>query len=85
MDQHSGALQVAEEADAQAGALRGALDQARHVGQHETLALREIDDAEVGGQGGERIVGDLGHRGRHRRQESRFSGVGQAHQAHVGD
>ena len=37
------------------------------------------------GQGRERIVGDLGPRGRRRREEGRLAGVGQAGQADVGD
>ena len=53
------ALDVAEEPNAEPGALRGALDQARNVGQHEFARDRQVDDAEVGRQGGERIVGDL--------------------------
>ena len=50
---------MAEEAVAQAGALVRALDQAGDVGQHELL-VADIDDAEVGLQGREGIVGDLG-------------------------
>ena len=70
---------------AQARAFRGAFDQAGDVGQHEALAHRQVDHAEVGGQGRERIVGDLGRGGGGRGQEGRLAGVGQAHEADVGD
>ncbi len=59
MEQHAAALDMAEEAVAEAGAFMRALDQAGNVGQHE-FALVDRDDAELGMQRGEGIVGDLG-------------------------
>jgi hypothetical protein len=63
----------------------GALDQAGNVGHHEALAGGQVHHAEVGGQGGERIVGDLRLGGAGGGQEGRLAGVGQADQADVGD
>ena len=40
MQQHAAALDMAEEAVAEAGALMGALDQARNVGEHEFARRR---------------------------------------------
>ena len=84
MQQHARALDMAEEAVADADALVRALDQAGNVGQHE-LARVDADDAEIGVQGGEGIVGDLGLGRRHRREEGRLAGIGQPDQPGVGD
>ena len=59
VQQQAGALQVAQELVAQAGALGGALDQARDVGHDEALLGRDAHDAEIRMQRGERVVGDL--------------------------
>ncbi len=62
MKQHVGALDVAEEAVAEAGALVGALDQPGDVGDDQ-FAPVDAGDAEVRRQRRERIVGDLRLRG----------------------
>ena len=51
-------LDVAQEADAQSLAEMGALDEPGDVGDDERSVLADVDDAEVGGQGREGIVGD---------------------------
>ena len=84
MDQHAGALDMAEEAVADAGAFMGALDQPGNIGQHK-VALADRDDAKVGMERGEGIIGDLGLGRRDRREEGRFAGIGQADQSGVGD
>jgi hypothetical protein len=84
MQQHAGALDMAEEAVADAHALMRALDQARNVGDDE-FARVDTGDAEAGMQRREGIVGDLGLRGRHRSEEGRLAGVRHADDARVGD
>ncbi len=66
MDEHPGALDVAEKLDSEAGAEVGALDQAGDVGDDVALLVRRLadrDDAEVWLEGGEGIVGDFGFGG----------------------
>ena len=58
MQQHAAALDMAEEAVAEADAFMRALDQAGNVGEHE-FAVVDRDDAELRVQRGEGIVGDL--------------------------
>jgi hypothetical protein len=58
MQEHAGALDMAEEPVADADALMGALDQAGDIGQHEFAAV-DGGDAEIGMQRGEGIIGDL--------------------------
>ena len=84
MQQHAAALDVSQEARAEAGALVRALDQARNVGQHEVEAGR-AHDAQVGMQRRERIVGDLRLGGADGGQERRLAGVGQSDDAGIGD
>ena len=82
--QRGAALDVAQEVVPEAAALGRALDQAGHVGDHEG-GLAGGDDAEVGDQGGERVVGDLGPGPRHRRDQGGLAGAREADQADVGD
>ena len=84
MDQHAAALDMAEEAVAEAGALMGALDQPGDVGQHE-FAIASAHDAELRGEGGEGIVGDLRLGPADGGQQGRFAGIGQADQPGIGD
>ena len=53
------------------------------VGQHE-LGIAHINHAELRMQGREGIVGDPGPGTRDRRDEARFTGIGQTQQADVG-
>ena len=48
MEQHAGALDMAEESRPEPGAFVGILDQPGNVGQHE-LAIVEPDHAQIGG------------------------------------
>ena len=87
MNQNPGAFDVAEELDAETGAKMRALDEAGHVGHDEGLLVgfrANSHDAEVGFEGGEGVVGDLGLGCRDARDERGFAGVGVAHQANVG-
>ena len=84
MQQHAAALDVAEEAVAEARAFVRAFDQAGNVGQHE-LAAVALDHAELRVERGEGIVGDLRLGRAHRGEERRLAGVRQPDQAGVGD
>jgi hypothetical protein len=87
VNQQAGALDVAQKLGAEAGAEVRAFDEAGHIGDDEGLLLRLLadgDHAEVGFEGGEGVVGDLGPRGGDARDERGFAGVGVADQADVG-
>ena len=84
VEQHASALDMAEEAVADAGALGRALDQAGNVGEHELAAL-VADDAELRAERRERIVADLGRGVGDRVEEGRLAGVGKPDQADVGE
>ncbi len=85
-DVHQGgaALDVAQEVVAEALAFAGAFDEARDVGDGEA-DFAGLDDAEVRDQGGERVVGDLGPRGGHGRDQAGLAGGREADQGDVGD
>ena len=88
VDEDAGALDVAEELDAEAGAEVGAFDEAGHVGDGEGLLVgrvADLNDAEVGLEGGEGVVGDLGAGGGEARDERGFADVGVADEAGVGE
>ena len=88
MDEDAGALDVFEELDAEAGAEVRAFDEAGHVGDGEGLLVGEVadlDDAEIGFEGGEGVVGDLGLGGGEERNQRGFADVGVADQAGVGE
>src|SRR5207247_6495605 len=74
---------VAQELKAEALPCVRALDEARDVRHDEALVLVHGHDTEVWYQGRERIVGELGARGRDGRDQSGLAGVGVAHQADV--
>ena len=82
MQQHAAALDMAEEAVAEAGAFMRALDQAGNVGEHEFAALR-VHDAELRMQRGEGIVGDLRFGRADDGEEGRLAGIGQADEAGI--
>src|SRR6185437_11133030 len=84
MQQRAAALDMAEEARAQTGAVMGAFDQAGNIG-HDELAVADLHHAKAGMKRREGIIGDLGPRVRRRREERRLAGVGQADQADIGD
>ena len=75
---------MAQEADADALAFVGALDDARDVGHHEGFVVVVADDAQVGLQGRERIGRDLGFGGRNRGQKRRFAGIGESDESDIG-
>ena len=85
VDQHLCPLDVAQKLIAKAGTRMRALDQARHIRDHEAAIVAQRHDAEVRRQRGERIIGDLRSRGRDARDERRFAGVREAHESGVGE
>ena len=83
MHQYLRPLEVAEKAQAKAVPVASPFDQTWHVGKHEAPLVVEPDDAEVGGERGERVVGDLGARGRHAGDEGRLADVGKPYQTDI--
>ena len=83
VDQHGGALDVAQELPAQALPLVGASDQAGDVGHHVALVVAPVHDAEVRNERREGIAGDLRSRRGDARDECRLACVRQAEQADV--
>ena len=75
---------MAQEVVAQACALAGALDNAGDVGHNEADTLVHIYHAQIGIEGGEVIVGDLGMGLADHAQERGLAHVGEANQTHVG-
>ena len=88
VEQQAGALDVAKELSAKAGAEVRAFNKAGHVGDNvgELIGLlADGDDAEVGFEGSEGVVGDFGPGGGDARDQSGLAGVGVADQADVGE
>jgi hypothetical protein len=82
MEQHAGALDVAEEPVAQASAFVRAFDEARDVGDDDFASV-DARDAKVWGQRRERIVRDLRLCGRYRGEERGLARIWQANDAGV--
>ena len=83
VDEHAAALDVSEELVAEPGAVGGALDQPRDVGEDQ-LALVVVDRAEDRLERRERVVGDLGRRSGQAREQRGLAGVGQPDEPGVG-
>ena len=83
-DEDPGALDVAQELVPQPAALTGPLDEPGEVGHHELGLVVEADDTQVGLEGGEGVVGDLGLGGRDRRDQRRLADAREADQGDVG-
>ena len=86
--EEAGALDVAQELGAEAGAEMRAFNESGHVGDDEGLLvglLADGDDAEIGLEGGEGIVGDFGFGGGDAGDEGGLAGVGIADEADVGE
>ena len=70
VQQQPRAREVSQELVPEPGALGGALDQPRDVGEHEAAPRRHAHHAERRVERGERIVGHLGARARHRADQA---------------
>ena len=69
---------------AQASAFRSALDQAGHIGHDKAFLGTHAHHAQIGVQGGERVVGDFGARVGNGGDQGGLSRVGHAQQTHIG-
>ena len=83
--QHLRALEMAQEPMAEPVSGVRALDESRHVGHDERAIARQADDAEVGNERRERIVGNLRSGRRDARDHRRLAGVRKADQPDVGE
>ena len=92
MNEEARAFDVAEEANAEAGAFVRAFDEAGQIGDDESAAeLRamsagaavSVDNAKVGLERSEWIVGNFRARGRDYRDQGGFAHVGEAHKANI--
>jgi len=83
MHQQTAPVDVPQEIVAQTRALAGALDDAGDVRHDEADALVHIHHPQIGIQGGEVVVGDLGVRLADHAQKRALAHVGEAHQPHV--
>ncbi len=84
MEQDGGPLDVAEELHAHPQSFVRPLDQSRDVGDHERFLIPVLDDAQMGDERREGIIGDLGTGGRHPGDERRFADVRQTDDPHIG-
>ena len=82
--EHGVPFDVPEEARADAAALVRAFDDAGDVGHHERTVVIVLDDAQVRLQGGEGVVRDLGLGRCDGGEEGGLAGVGEAHEADIG-
>ena len=88
MDDDRSALDVLEKLDAEAVAEVCAFDEAGQVGHGEGLGVgkfADLDDAEVGLERGEGVVGDLGFGGGEAGDQGRLADIGVADQPGVGE
>ena len=82
-DQSPSALDVAEELMTQSAALARTLDETRNVGDHEIGVALQLDYPQIGFQGRERVVGDLGLGRRYHRDQRGLPHVRESHQGDV--
>ena len=83
MHQQAAPVDMPQEVVAQTGALAGTFNDAGDVRHDEADALVHIHHPQIGIQGGEMVVGDLGMGLCHHAQQRGFAHVGEAHQSHV--
>src|SRR3546814_6758440 len=84
VDERAAALDMTEELQAETASFAGAFDEPWDVGDREP-DVAGLDDAEVGVEGGERVVGDLRARSRDRSDQAGLARGGEPDQRHVGD
>ena len=60
------------------------LDDTRDIGHDERLVVPHLDNAQIGFERSEGVVGNLGFGGRHHRQQRTLSGIREPDKAHVG-
>ena len=84
VEQQARPFDMSQELDAEAVAQMRAFDQSGNVGDDERSCPDRSDNAQMGFERRERIVRNLGTRGRDTGDQRGFSGVGKADQADVG-
>ena len=83
MQEDAVAREVFEETDTEAGAIGGALNQARDIGHDETAMSIDLDHPQIRHQRSEGIIGDLRPRRRHRPDQGRLARIWQPQQADI--
>src|ERR687887_421270 len=83
--EHFRALEMPQELMSEPETTVRAFDQSGHVGYDEAAIVAQPDHAEVGGERGERIVGDLRTRGGDARDQRRLAGVWKSDEPDVGE
>ena len=78
-------LDMAQKGMAEANPFAGPFDEAGDVGHDIGDPLIHPHDAELGGEGGEVVVGHLGAGGGDHREKGGFADVGEAEQAYIGE
>ena len=81
VQQDAGTFDVTQEVMAQSDAHVCAFDETRNISKDGAVTGGFADDAKVGDEGGEGVIGDLGPCRGKRGDQGRFSGVGQADDA----
>ena len=81
VDQQPGALDVAQEVVPQPCPLGRSSDQTRNVGKNCAITTGTAYHPQVGHQGGEGVIGDLGPSCRKHRNQGALAGIGQADDA----
>ena len=84
MKQQLRPLNMAKETIAEAGALVGSRNQPRDIGDHKSLKITEVDNAQIWLQSSEGIIRDLWSCCRDSRYEGRLSRIWTSHKAHIG-
>ena len=83
--QNGASLDMAEKVVAEPFAGVSTFHESGNIGQGEASLLRSSHHADVGCKRGEGVGGDFGTGGGEGGEETRFSGIGQAHQSHLRD
>ena len=77
------ALDMSQEAQSEPLAFGSALNDSRDVCHAERLPIAIGDNAQLGGEGGEGIVGYLGFGSRDHAQQGGLSGIGESYESHI--
>src|SRR5688572_11386129 len=84
MDQHFGALDMAQKLVTEAMTFVSAFNEAWHVSNDKASFIAQCDDTEIRRQRRKRVVGDLRFGRRDARDQRRLAGVGKTDQADIG-
>ena len=84
MNQQAGALDVAKKIMPESGTLGGTGNQARNIGKDRAISGRTAHHTEIGHQGCEGVIGDLGTGCRQDADQRAFAGIGQTDDSDLG-